>query len=242
MIHYEQRGSVAIVRIDRPRRRNALDREALAGLADAWRSAVEDRVRALVLVGTEGNFCSGADLTTVEDTAFVAQLTEVLSGLRDLPAVTIAAIEGFALGAGVQLAVACDIRMATASSTIGVPAAKLGLMVDWWTIERAASLCGQGMARLMFLTAEQINGERAFSTGLVQRIGEPDEAVTWAGQIAQLAPLSVAGHKVGLNLAESMSEVPDAYREAFERAWGSEDLAEGLEAFRERRAARFTSR
>lgn len=242
MIDYEQSGSVAVVRIDRPKRRNALDREALAGLAEASRRAADDAVRALVLTGADGNFCSGADLNTVEDTDFVAALTSVLSGLRELPAVTIAAIEGYALGAGVQLALACDVRVATSTSVIGVPAAKLGLMVDWWTIERAASLCGQGTARMMFLTAERIDGERAYSTGLVQKLGGFDDAVTWARQIAELAPLSVVGHKVGLNQAESMREVPGAYTEAFDKAWASSDLQEGLEAFHDRRAPRFEAR
>lgn len=239
MIHYDRRDDVALVRMDRPERRNALDGAALDGLIEAQQRALDERVRALVLTGADGNFCSGADLSGVEDDEFVAGLNRVLTGLRDAPFPTIAAIEGYALGAGTQLAVACDLRVATPDARFGVPAARLGLVVDWWTVQRAASLCGQGAARAMFLTTEQVTGDRAFALGLVQRLGDPDEAMAWAGQIAQLAPLSIQALKLGLNLTEPVQSTPDAYAEAFRRAWSSADLQEGLAAFRERRSPRF---
>lgn len=242
MIHYEQREHVALLTIDRPERRNALDHAALDGLEDALARATEAGSRALVLTGADGHFCSGADLSGVEDTEFVQALNRVLAGLRDAPFPTIAAVDGFALGAGTQLAVACDLRVATPTSRFGIPAAKLGLMVDWWTVQRAASMCGQGTARAMFLTAEQLSGERAAQLGLVQRIGDLDIALAWAREIVALAPLTVQGLKLGLNLTESMAATPDAYAEAFRRAWSSEDLQEGLTAFRERRTPEFRGR
>ncbi|WP_208027184.1 enoyl-CoA hydratase [Rhabdothermincola sediminis] len=242
MIHYDQRGRVALVTIDRPERRNALDQDSLAGLEGALGRATEAASRALVLTGAGGHFCSGADLSGVEDTEFVQALNRVLAGLRDAPFPTIAAVEGFALGAGTQLAVACDLRVATPDARFGVPAAKLGLMVDWWTVQRAASMCGQGAARAMFLTTEQLAGERAFGLGLVQRLGGLDDALGWAGEIAALAPLTVQGLKLGLNLTEPVSPAPDAYVDAFRRAWSSEDLQEGLAAFRERRKPEFRGR
>lgn len=242
MIHYEQRGRVVLVTIDRPERRNALDRDALAGLERALGRATEAESRALVLTGAGGHFCSGADLSGVEDTEFVQALNRVLAGLRDASFPTVAAVDGFALGAGTQLALACDLRVATPVARFGVPAAKLGLMVDWWTVQRAASMCGQGAARAMFLTAEQIPGERAVQLGLVQRLGDLDVALAWAEEIAALAPLTVQGLKLGLNLTESMESTPDAYADAFRRAWSSDDLQEGLAAFRERRQPEFRGR
>lgn len=242
MIHYDQRGPVALVTIDRPERRNALDHDSLTGLEGALGRASEAASRALVLTGAGGHFCSGADLSGVEDTEFVQALNRVLAGLRDAPFPTIAAVEGFALGAGTQLAVACDLRVATPDARFGVPAAKLGLMVDWWTVQRAASMCGQGTARAMFLTTDQLAGERAFELGLVQRLGSLDDALGWAEEIAALAPLTVQGLKLGLNFTEPIPPAPDAYVEAFRRAWSSEDLQEGLAAFRERRKPEFRGR
>ncbi len=235
MIHYDQRGPIALLTIDRPERRNALDHDALDDLDASIRAAVDASSRALVLTGAAGHFCSGADLSAVEDAEFVAKLNAVLGALRDAPFPTIACVEGFALGAGTQLAVACDLRVATPDARFGVPAAKLGLLVDWWTVQRAASLAGQGTARAMFLTTEQFTGDRAFALGLVQRLGSLDDALAWADEIAELAPLTIQGLKVGLNLAESMHDAPADYRQVFDRAWASRDLQEGLAAFRERR-------
>ncbi len=111
MIHtrFIDDGRVVVVTIDRPERRNALDHDALDGLAAALGEATSAGVRALVLTGADGHFCAGADLTGVEDPAFVVRLNEVLEGLRSAPFPTLAAADGAALGAGTQLAVACDL-------------------------------------------------------------------------------------------------------------------------------------
>lgn len=225
---------MSIVVIDRPERRNALDHDALAGLEDALGRARADQTRAVVLTGAHGHFCAGADLSGVEDTQFVQALRRVLLGLHGAAVPTIAAVEGAALGAGTQLAVACDLRVATYDAQFGIPAAKLGLMVDRWTIDRLAAVAGEGPARAMLLTAEVYRGDTAHGFGMVQRLGAPADAVAWAEQIAALAPLTIGGHKVGLNRAE-----PEVYDEAFTRAWGSRDLQEGMAAFRERRPPRF---
>jgi enoyl-CoA hydratase len=247
MIHAASRDAVRLVTIDRPERRNALDHEALDGLlaalADATTDAAAGTVRVLVLVGTDGHFCAGADLTTVEDEGFVAKLHDLLEGLRAAPFPTMAAVDGAALGAGTQLAVACDLRVATASASFGIPAGKLGLMTDQWTVTRLAAVAGQSVARAMLLAAEVCSGERAHQVGLVTRLAQPaelvDGALIWADQIAGLAPLTLAGFKVGLNDAEGPLAWTPAYREAFERAWASADLQEGLAAFAARRKPAF---
>jgi enoyl-CoA hydratase len=251
MIHVEDRGPDGLVRlvtIDRPERRNALDHATLDALLAAVTGAVErhgdgHRTRALVLAGQGGHFCAGADLTTVEDGEFVDLLHTVLASFREAPFPTIAGIEGPALGAGTQLAVACDVRMAAADATFGIPAAKLGLMVDEWTVHRLAAFAGQGPARAMLLAAQTYSGEEAFGFGLVQRRGGVDAALDWADTIATLAPLTIEGHKVGLNRAEVLppggSPRGSEYADAFTRAWSSADLQEGLASFHERRRAAF---
>jgi len=240
MIHHELRGAVALVTMDRPERRNALDHAALDGLLTALDAALAAGVRALVLTGAHGHFCAGADLTTVEDDAFIEALHRLLEGLRTAPFPCLAAIEGAALGAGTQLAVACDLRVAAADAVFGIPAGKLGLMTDQWTVQRLALFAGQGPARAMCLAAETYSGDQALGFGLVQRVGGLEDALGWAETITTLAPLTLAGCKVGLNEAEGLSGWSPAYRQAFERAWASADLAEGLAAFSERRPPTFT--
>lgn len=242
MIHREERGPVSLVTIDRQNRRNAVDHEALEALHAALRASAASRV--VVLTGAGGHFCAGADLSGVEDDAFRVELAQVLRDLRDLSAPTVAAVEGAALGAGTQLALACDLRVATPDARFGVPAARLGLMVDEWTVQRLAMLCGQGPASAMLLAAETISGREAHALGLVQRLGDLDAALAWAGDISALAPLTIAGHKLALNGLEPAVEGRDSvgFEGAFRRAWNSEDLQEGLAAFREGRRPHFHGR
>jgi enoyl-CoA hydratase len=234
MIHVEDRPYVRMLTIDRPERRNAVDHDTLGALLAAVTEAPAD-TRVMVVRGAGGHFCAGADLSGVEDRAFVELLNEVLVALGSATFPTLAAVEGAALGAGTQLAAACDLRCAAADATFGIPAAKLGLMVDQWTVQRLCDLAGQGPARAMLLAAETYSGEQAFGFGFVQRQGRVDEALAWADHIATLAPLTIAGHKVGCNEAEHAHTPSGRYGEAFARAWGSDDLQEGLTAFRERR-------
>ncbi len=230
-----------VVTIDRPERRNALDHATL----DALREAVEGApppTRVLVLRGAGGHFCAGADLTGVEDEGFAVVLRGVLEALRDAPFPTIAAVEGAALGAGTQLAVACDLRTAEPGSRFGIPAAKLGLMVDHWTVQRLASIAGQGVARTMLLAADVLDGEDAHRLGLAQRLCTVDDALAWADGIAAKAPFSIAGHKLMLNRLEPDLPADGEVAEAFSAAWRSRDLQEGLAAFRERRDPTFEGR
>ena len=242
MIRLDDRGSVALITIDRVARRNALDHEALEQLLAALAAASSARV--VVLAGAHGHFCAGADLTGVEDTGFTELLRTVLAGLRDDPRPCIAAVEGAALGAGTQLALACDLRVAAPDARFGIPAARLGLMVDHWTIERLSLLAGSGPARAMLLGAETYSGEEAARFGLVQRLGDLDEALGWADEIAALAPITLATAKLALNrleMAVGNGSDPEVHA-GWARAWGSDDLQEGMAAFRERRRPVFRGR
>jgi len=242
MIHLDDRGTVALITIDRPSRRNALDHEALEHLLDAHERSTA--ARAVVLTGAEGHFCAGADLSGVEDTSFTDLLRRLLGALRDDPRPVIASVDGAALGAGTQLAVACDLRVATPGARFGIPAAKLGLMIDHWTIQRLSLLAGAGPTRAMLLGAEIYGGEDAERLGLVQRLGGLDDALGWADDIAALAPLTLAGLKLSLNRLEmpvALSDDPEVIA-AWDAAWSSEDLQEGIAAFRERRRPVFHGR
>jgi enoyl-CoA hydratase len=242
MIHLEDRGPVALLTIDRAERRNAVDHEALEQLLQAHAGTSSARV--VVLTGAGGHFCAGADLTGVEDHGFTDLLRRVLAALRDDPRPLIAAVDGAALGAGTQLAVACDLRVATPGARFGIPAARLGLMVDHWTIQRLSLLAGAGPARAMLLGAETYSGEDSERLGFVQRLGDLEAALGWADEIAALAPLTLAGSKLALNRLEmpvGRGDDPEVH-DAWDQAWGSEDLQEGMAAFRERRRPVFHGR
>lgn len=243
MLHAEVRDDVVLVTIDRPHRRNALDHATLDALATTLDSTASG-TRVLVVTGAGGHFCAGADLSGVEDDRFVALLTKVLVQLGEAPFVTLAAVDGAALGAGTQLAVACDLRVATPGASFGIPAGRLGLSVDTWTVDRLALLAGHGPARAMLLAAEVLSGDEAHRLGLVQRLGDLDAALAWAGAIAELAPLTIQAHKAALLGAGGRGGPTTAERaeSARRRAWASRDLQEGLAAFRERRTPLFEGR
>ena len=241
MIATEERGAVTLLTIDRPDRRNAVNRDMCLSLRDAVDGAVTAGARAIVLTGSGAHFCAGADLGGVEDDGFRNALKALLDALCDAPIVTIAAVEGAALGAGTQLAVACDLRVAATSARFGIPAAKLGLAVDHWTVQRLALIAGAGAARAMLLAADVVDGDTAVRLGLAQRRGTVDDALGWADEVAALAPLTIAAHKLALNRLERVLAEPDV-EAARRRAWLSADVAEGMAAFRDRRAARFQGR
>lgn len=238
-------GFVAVVTLDRPSRRNAVDHATLLELLDIQAgiaSRTPDAVRAVVLTGKPPAFSAGADLNGVEEGQFATDLASVLRGFGRLPVPVIAAIDGPALGAGAQLAIATDLRVATPSSTLGVPAAKLGLVVDHWTIRRLASEFSPPIARAMLLAAQTYTAEQLHASGGVHRLGTLDDAVAWAHELARLAPLTIAGHKLGLERAVAEPDPDDEFETARSTAWASRDAEEGRTAFLDKRRPDFTGR
>lgn len=240
---------VAMVTINRPERRNALDRDALAQLRAALATVATNGTRVLVMTGAGKNFCAGADLSTVEDDAFVGELRGTLEDLRGMAIPVLAAIHGPALGAGTQLAMACDLRIATPDATFGIPAAKLGLTVDHYTVHHLADAVGHSIARAMLLGAEVFDARQLAESGFVHRLVDADgdldlhsAAIVWAGRLARLAPLTIAAHKAMLADVEAAGEPSEGAREARRRAWESADLAAGLVAFAEKRLPEFEGR
>lgn len=239
-LHISWDDDVVVVTLDRPQRRNAVDLSTLQSLRDAQLEAARRRVRVLVLTGAPPAFCAGADLNGVEDDVFSGALAEVLDGFTALDAVTIAAIDGPALGAGTQLAVACDLRVATPGSVFGVPAAKLGLAVDAWTVQRLGHEFGWSTARAMLLSATTRTADHLHDLGGVHRLGDLDAARMWAREIASLAPLTIKAHKRALEHALRTIPADDVSERARRVAWASDDAEEGRRAFLEKRPARFT--
>jgi len=253
VIRFEVDGAVGIATIDRTERRNALD----AQHCDDLRAALEQHrdLLAVVITGAGSAFCAGADLGTRfadgggrgADT-FRPAFELVLDAIVDLPAPVIAAIHGPAIGAGMQLAVACDLRVAGPRARLAIPGGKLGILLSPKNIARLATLVGQGAARDFLLTGRTVDAPEAVTIGLVQRTADDALATAreLAVEIAALAPLTVQGHKRALNLvADATALGTDATSEitALEAAaFASRDLEEGMAAFAEKRSPRFEGR
>ena len=238
MIDLEFRGErdeIGVLRINREERRNALDQEHCDGLREGVTKAVASGARVLVITGAGTSFCSGADLDQVYGDAFTQALYAALHAITDAPIPVIAAVNGPAIGAGTQLALAADLRVAAPKAIFGVPTARLGLAVDPWTLRRLALLAGGGTARAMVLGCENLAAERALELGLVQRIGDLDAALAWAAEIAKLAPLTLAYSKRTLNATLEPPFSDPAVDEALRACWTSEDAQEGRRAREEKR-------
>jgi enoyl-CoA hydratase len=256
MIEFETRGLVGLATINRPERRNALNGDLCLELRDHFVASAE--LRAIVITGAGSAFCAGADLVTrfaqteasthgPVDT-FRPAFEELLDAIVDHPSPVIAAVNGPAMGAGMQLAVACDLRIATPEAKFGIPVGRLGVHLSPRNIWRLAELAGQGAARDILLAGRVLDGDEAARIGVVQRIDDDAlaAALALADQIAASAPLSVRGHKRSLNLvaeAQWLSEQARAEVAALEKAaFASADLQEGMAAFAEKRTPNFQGR
>jgi len=149
----------------------------------------------------------------------------------------VAAVNGPAIGAGTQLAIACDLRMASPGAAFAVPTARNGMAVDAWTIRTLSSIAGGGAARRLMLAAETFDTDEALRVQLADRTGSVQEAIAWAQELAELAPLTHAHNKLVLN-GGSDADIA----ETFARCWASEDLQEALEARSEKRPPIFSGR
>lgn len=242
MIHSDVHDRVGIVTIDRHERRNALDLEHVEELRQSVDDLLGEGVRAMVITGAGSSFCSGADLGGVYGPGFRDALYSALDAISSAPVPVIAAVNGPAIGAGTQVAIACDLRVAAPSARFAVPTARNGLAVDPWTIRRLALIGGGGVARAILLGCEQLNDQRAYDRGLVDRLGSLQDALEWAEDLATAAPLTLAYSK---RVLESMFE-PRPWAEDldddFAAVWESEDVEEGVRARLEKRKPEFQGR
>jgi enoyl-CoA hydratase len=232
-------GPVTILELQREDRRNALNLELCRAIHAAADEAVAGGARVIVVTGQGTAFCSGADLGGVYGDEFLDALYGMLHHLAKLPVPLIAAVNGPAIGAGTQLAIACDLRVADETAKFGVPTARNGLAVDAWTIRTLADIAGAGPARRLMLAAETFDRETALGMGLADRPGTFDDAVAWAHEIAQFAPLTLAHNKLILN---GSSDDDAAIAESFDAVWASADVREGAAARAEKRTPKFEGR
>lgn len=240
MIGIERVGDVATIELQRPERRNALNSELVDALREAVQKAAADQVRAIVLTGAGSVFCAGADLSgDVFAADFPDKAIALNKAIDAVPVPVIGAVNGAAIGAGVQLAMVCDLRVVAPGAYFQFPIARYGLALDNWSVRRLASLAGHGRARAMLLAAEKLDADTALMTGMANRLGTLADAQAWAAEIAGLAPLSLQHSKRVLNDDGAYEDQTEVHKDLFERAWSSHDVIEAQVARIEKRAARF---
>lgn len=241
MINTSVDGGVGLVELDRPERRNALDVATCHALVAALAQVRAAGARAVVVTGSGTSFCSGADFAEVYTDGFRDALHAALHAITAAPVPVVAAVNGPAIGAGTQLAIACDLRVAAPTAVFAVPTARIGVAVDPWTVHRLAQLAGGGTARAVLLACAQIDAPLAHARGLVDRIGERADALALAAEIATLAPLTLRYSKLAADRTDRPADDPELVA-AFEHCWGSADREEGRRARLERRSPLFTGR
>jgi enoyl-CoA hydratase len=242
-------GGVATVTIDRQDALNALDVATLTELRDRLGEVAADvEVRAVVLTGAgEKAFVAGADIKYMsglgpeQAKAWGALGHEAGRLLETMPKPTIAAVNGFALGGGCELALACDLRYASARAKLGQPEINLGIVPGWGGTQRLARVCGIGVAKDLVFTGRTIDAEEALRVGLVNAIADPvlERALEAARELAAKSPVALALAKRLVNLSPGALE---REAEEFGDLFASADAKEGLAAFVEKRAASFTGR
>ncbi len=201
---------IGFLRLDRPEARNALSRELCERLQDqlsAW--AEDDEVRAVVVSGAGGKaFAAGSDIAELKQRthrdSFIAVTQRTLQQLEDFPRPTIAAIDGYALGGGLELALACDLRVASRSAKVGMPEVTLGVFPSAGGTTRLPRLVGLGRAKELIFTGRIVEADEALALGLFESLVDTNavaEATRLAKSIAANAPLAVQVAKVSLNAA-----------------------------------------
>jgi enoyl-CoA hydratase len=250
---YEKRDNIGFVTFNRPKVLNALNRKTMEELNHILIGAREDdEVRVLILTGAgEKSFVAGADISELavqtpvsgRETALFGQ--SVLHRLETLGKPSIAAINGFALGGGCEVALACSMRLAGKTAKLGQPEVKLGILTGYGGSQRLSRLCGKGVAHELCLTGEMISADEALRIGLVNHVYEPAELLSAAEALAKKiianAPLAVKFTMEAIERGVEMPQEEGQFLEAtlFGISAATEDMREGTRAFLEKRPAQF---
>ena len=255
-LRIERRSSAAVLTLDRPERQNALSRELIHELGRAGRELDADTsVRAVILTG-EGRraFCAGADLkersgmSESEVLEMLSLYRSELAWLSSFRAPVIAAINGVALGGGLELALACDLRVAVESARLGLPETTLGIIPGAGGTQHLPRLIGPARARELVLLGKRLTAEEARSIGLVNHVVADDldlltEVLIYARPILEGAPIAQAAALRALRAAElPLAQGLAVELDAYERCLKSEDRLEGLRAFAEKRPPQYRGR
>jgi enoyl-CoA hydratase/carnithine racemase len=237
------------VTIRNPEKRGALDHEMLDALAGAARTI---EARCLLLTGTGSTFSAGYDLGNLSGEQFEQRAQALVAhpfhasieALEAYPYPAVAALNGHAIGGGLELALACDVRIAASGIKVGMPPARLGLIYSHTGLRKFVEVCGPAYTAELFYSGRNVDVERAHEMGLVNRVVDGErlagEALELAGEIARNAPLSLAGNKRILRtLRHHAYELPASVERELvdlrESCFRSEDFREGVRAFEEKR-------
>ena len=250
---YEKRDQIGFITFNRPKVLNALNRKTMEELNHILITAREDdEVRVLILTGAgEKSFVAGADISELavqtpvsgRETALFGQ--SVLHRLETMGKPSIAAINGFALGGGCEVALACSMRLASKTAKLGQPEVKLGILTGYGGSQRLSRLCGKGVAHELCLTGEMISADEALRIGLVNHVYEPAELLSAAEALAKKiianAPLAVKFTMEAIERGVEMPQEEGQFLEAtlFGISAATEDMREGTKAFLEKRPAQF---
>lgn len=245
---YEQKGSVAVITINREKALNALNSSVLEELDQTLEAVNLSEVRCLILTGAgQKSFVAGADigemssLSQAEGEAFGKKGNDIFRKLETFPIPVIAAINGFALGGGCEIAMSCDIRICSDNAVFGQPEVSLGITPGFGGTQRLARLVGDGMAKQMIYTARNIKADEAYRIGLVNAVYPVEElmaaAEKMAAGIAKNAPIAVRNCKKAINdgLQVAMDEALVVEEKLFGGCFESYDQKEGMAAFLEKR-------
>jgi enoyl-CoA hydratase len=249
----EVRDQIAHITVNRPQVLNALNRRTVEELGDCLKKAGDDSsVRALILTGTgDRAFVAGADINElaqqnpVDGKNYSLYGQSVFHRLETLGKPSIAAINGFALGGGCELALACTLRIASKTARLGQPEVKLGIVPGYGGTQRLPRLCGKGVAHELILTGEMISADEALRIGLVNRVVEPAELLNTCEQIAKKiimnGPLAVKFAIEAIERGVEMTQEEGLFLEAtlFGLSCSTSDMREGTRAFLEKRPPMF---
>jgi enoyl-CoA hydratase len=233
--------------LNRPAQKNALNTALLAALAEALAACAADpALRAVVLTGADGNFAAGADIAEIETKTAAEGAVDPRkahwAAIRAFPKPLIAAVDGFALGGGFELALMADVMILGPTARVGLPETNLGLIPGAGGGQRLMALAGRARAMRMVLTGEVIDAATAVDWGIAAYLAEGPAlgfAEPLAQRLAGRAPLALMAAKAALLAGEESALALGAERTAFEALLDTEDKAEGIRAFRERRKPEF---
>ena len=240
----EQQGAVAVLTIDRPKALNALNPEVLADLKAAFEAIDQNAVRCVVLTGEgDKSFVAGADIgsmstmTKAEGEAFGKLGNDIFLMIENFPLPVIAAVNGFALGGGCELAMSCDIRICSDNAMFGQPEVGLGITPGFGGTQRLPRLVGMGMAKQLLYTARNIDAAEALRIGLVNAVVPQaelmDTAVKMANTIAKNAPIAVRACKKAVNegMQVSIDKAVEIEEKLFGGCFETHDQVEGMACF-----------